>query len=129
MGGESPAVRRRTRAEALRRAADRLRAVRPQSSGETVLLADVRNALSRVADEIDAEPEFPPAIRADGSHAYTSTYCLHGQHGACRRVCKSCPAPCECDCGHHDLPPSGGLTPDTAVNNGPQGPATERLHP
>lgn len=27
------------------------------------------------------------------------------------------------------LPPSGGLTPDTAVTDGPAGPAPERLHP
>lgn len=45
-------------------------------------------------------PEFPLPIRADGSHAYTSTYCAHGDHAACRLRCKTCNADCLCDCGH-----------------------------
>jgi hypothetical protein len=31
---------------------------------------------------------------------YFSTYCLHGNHEACRANCKSCQNPCKCDCGH-----------------------------
>ncbi|MGH3447219.1 MAG: hypothetical protein ACRDQA_22715 [Nocardioidaceae bacterium] len=29
---------------------------------------------------------------------YTSTYCMHGQHGRCRLTCKVCGSPCRCDC-------------------------------
>jgi hypothetical protein len=29
---------------------------------------------------------------------YTSTYCQHGAHDACRLVCKTCEAPCRCAC-------------------------------
>jgi hypothetical protein len=44
----------------------------------------------------------------DGEHRYLSTYCLHGRHGACRLVCKTCDAPCVCECHRHkrDLPSS-----------------------
>jgi hypothetical protein len=31
---------------------------------------------------------------------YFSTYCLHGNHEACRANCESCQNPCKCDCGH-----------------------------
>lgn len=49
---------------------------------------------------IEWAPEFPLPIRADGSHAYTSTYCVHGDHAACRLRCKTCHADCLCDCSH-----------------------------
>ncbi len=29
---------------------------------------------------------------------YLSTYCLHGNHAACRLTCKICDAPCRCVC-------------------------------
>jgi hypothetical protein len=29
---------------------------------------------------------------------YTSTYCIHDLHEACRRTCKICEHPCLCDC-------------------------------
>jgi hypothetical protein len=29
---------------------------------------------------------------------YTSTYCIHAHHEACRRTCKICEDPCLCDC-------------------------------
>jgi hypothetical protein len=29
---------------------------------------------------------------------YTSTYCIHGEHAACRMTCKTCDAACRCDC-------------------------------
>jgi hypothetical protein len=29
---------------------------------------------------------------------YTSTYCIHELHDACRLTCKTCGAPCRCDC-------------------------------
>jgi hypothetical protein len=41
----------------------------------------------------------------NGRHRYLSTYCLHGLHAACRLTCKTCGAPCRCDC--HDHPPPG----------------------
>lgn len=31
---------------------------------------------------------------------YWSTYCIHGRHNECRRTCKTCEAPCRCEC--HD---------------------------
>jgi len=41
-------------------------------------------------------------------HAYLSTACFHGEHGACRNTCKYCDAPCSCGgCDHasaRDLP-------------------------
>ena len=33
-------------------------------------------------------------------HAYTSTACAHSEHEYCRRICKYCDSPCECEC--HD---------------------------
>lgn len=33
-------------------------------------------------------------------HMYLSTACFHERHEECRRVCKFCPAPCNCSC--HD---------------------------
>jgi hypothetical protein len=56
------------------------------------LLAAVRAALGA--------PEFPLPIRPDGTHAYVSTYCVHGDHAACRRTCKTCASSCLCPCGH-----------------------------
>ena len=35
---------------------------------------------------------------------YTSTYCQHEAHDACRLVCKTCEAPCRCAC-HKDEQP------------------------
>lgn len=38
-------------------------------------------------------------------HEYTSTACLHGQCGSCRRTCKFCDASCACTlagCTHRD---------------------------
>lgn len=35
-------------------------------------------------------------------HYYVSTYCLHGNHAACRKTCKECAAMCKCRC--HVLP-------------------------
>jgi HPt (histidine-containing phosphotransfer) domain-containing protein len=29
---------------------------------------------------------------------YTSTYCIHSHHEACRRTCKICEDPCLCEC-------------------------------
>lgn len=29
---------------------------------------------------------------------YHSTWCLHGQHDNCKGECKSCAAPCRCNC-------------------------------
>jgi hypothetical protein len=63
---------------------------------------------------IDGEPEFPLPIRPDGTHHYVSTYCVHGDHAACRRVCKSCPAECACDCGH-PKPAKAAPAPDPAA--------------
>jgi hypothetical protein len=54
-----------------------------------------------------AEAQLP--IRPDGTHHYVSTYCVHGDHAACRRVCKSCPAECQCDCGHPAPAPVAGV--------------------
>jgi hypothetical protein len=34
----------------------------------------------------------------DGQHRYLSTYCLHGDHEACRLTCKLCAAACVCSC-------------------------------
>jgi len=31
-------------------------------------------------------------------HVYVSTACLHEEHGRCRRTCKFCAAPCQCEC-------------------------------
>lgn len=65
-----------------------------------------------------SSPEFPLPIRADGSHTYLSTGCLHGsmilpdgrtgheycqgETGACGTktpaVCKFCGSPCQCPC-------------------------------
>lgn len=56
----------------------------------------------------------PASIRPDGSHHYVSTYCLHGNHGACRLTCKSCPAECACDCGH----PTSETGDDSALTRG-----------
>lgn len=42
-------------------------------------------------------------MSAEGDHVYLSTYCLHGEHLACRIVCKLCAAPCVCAC-HDDDP-------------------------
>ena len=33
-----------------------------------------------------------------GQHRYLSTYCLHGNHAACRLTCKTCRVPCICSC-------------------------------
>ena len=35
----------------------------------------------------------PPA-----EHIYLSTYCVHGNHEACRLTCKTCEQPCVCGC-------------------------------
>lgn len=29
---------------------------------------------------------------------YYSTWCMHKQHEQCKGSCKSCAAPCRCDC-------------------------------
>lgn len=65
-------------------------------------LADLEAAIRADQRRIDAEaaPEFPLPIRADGTHFYVSTYCLHGDHAACRLRCKTCNADCLCGCGH-----------------------------
>ena len=97
----------RTPAEKLRRCAELL--LRPTIDKE--LRAGVAVSLQQVADELEraaAAPEFPLPIRPDGTHAYVSTYCVHGDHAACRRVCKSCPAECQCSCGHPAPEPSCG---------------------
>jgi hypothetical protein len=31
-------------------------------------------------------------------HVYLSTYCFHGNHADCRLTCKTCHAPCVCEC-------------------------------
>lgn len=36
------------------------------------------------------------AVMPDGTHHYWSTHCRHGNHGLCKRVCKTCSAPCGC---------------------------------
>lgn len=35
-----------------------------------------------------------------GKHDYVSTYCVHGKHKTCRKICKICGSPCLCPC--HD---------------------------
>lgn len=51
------------------------------------------------------EPE--PSGRADGTQNseiplyyqhYYSTYCIHSDHEHCRKTCKTCKAPCLCEC-------------------------------
>lgn len=37
-----------------------------------------------------------------GDHLYLSTYCLHGEHLACKAFCKICASPCVCSCHDHD---------------------------
>jgi hypothetical protein len=38
-------------------------------------------------------------------HAYVSTACFHEEHGACRKTCKYCNAPCSCTgCDHAGTP-------------------------
>jgi hypothetical protein len=56
------------------------------------------DALDRHQETAGNAPAFPLAIRPDGTHAYTSTYCAHGDHGACRLTCKTCSAGCGCSC-------------------------------
>jgi hypothetical protein len=34
----------------------------------------------------------------DGGHRYLGTYCYHGDHDACKVVCKTCSSPCVCAC-------------------------------
>lgn len=29
---------------------------------------------------------------------YVSTYCIHNDHKSCRHTCKTCDAPCRCEC-------------------------------
>jgi hypothetical protein len=33
---------------------------------------------------------------------YYSTYCIHDLHDECRLTCKTCGAPCMCDCHLRD---------------------------
>lgn len=39
------------------------------------------------------------------THHYVSTACAHGKCTSCRRTCKFCAAPCECECGHEAQKP------------------------
>lgn len=34
----------------------------------------------------------------NSQHVYVSTYCIHNAHDACRQTCKTCQAPCRCQC-------------------------------
>lgn len=54
---------------------------------------------SPAADQIAALTAGP-----NGEHLYLCTYCWHGNHTECRRVCKSCAAMCLCTSGPHGQP-------------------------
>lgn len=38
------------------------------------------------------------AATHNGKHRYLSTYCFHRNHALCRLECKTCKAPCLCEC-------------------------------
>ncbi|MDP8961507.1 MAG: hypothetical protein M3N32_07840 [Actinomycetota bacterium] len=38
----------------------------------------------------------------NAQHVYVSTYCVHNAHEACRLNCKTCQAPCRCECHDED---------------------------
>lgn len=38
------------------------------------------------------------------SHVYVSTACYHGRCKDCRKSCKFCDVPCECDCHDRERP-------------------------
>lgn len=40
-------------------------------------------------------------LNDEGEHVYFGTYCHHENHGACKKVCKTCSSPCVCHC-HED---------------------------
>jgi hypothetical protein len=43
-------------------------------------------------------------LMPDGSHAYWSTHCRHGDHNLCKLTCKGCGSPCICfdpECVHN----------------------------
>lgn len=46
----------------------------------------------------------------DGTHGYTSTYCVHGDHDACRLTCKTCVSPCACPKHQDNTLPCVGAT-------------------
>jgi hypothetical protein len=110
----------------IRYAAERISAVLDRGADPAVNLLAVRTILDGVADELDAAPEFPLPIRADGTHYYVSTYCVDGQHAACRLTCKCCSQPCQCaTCKHpavagpatgrEDVPLAREATPEEAA--------------
>lgn len=76
-----------------------------------VLRRDHDKVVAQLA-ALESSEVFPLPIRADGTHWYVCTYCVHGNHAACRHVCKSCPSPCECPCGN---PGSEPATPTVAA--------------
>jgi len=99
----------RTPASKLRYILEQLAGVQAQDSAGQTRLIGAQMVLEQLAEELEAAPEFPLPIRPDGTHHYVSTYCVHGDHAACRRVCKSCPAECQCDCGHPAPAPVAGV--------------------
>lgn len=56
-------------------------------------LLDMPEGISRNADQGGTR-----SVTRRAAHAhYVSTYCIHGNHEACRLTCKTCDAPCRCD--------------------------------
>lgn len=52
-------------------------------------------------------------------HIYLSTYCIHGNHEACRLTCKTCEQPCVCGCheeGHADAEQGGEAGVDSPAS-------------
>lgn len=56
-------------------------------------LLDMPEGISRGGDQGGTRSATRLAIHAH----YVSTYCIHGNHDACRLTCKTCDAPCRCD--------------------------------
>jgi hypothetical protein len=49
-------------------------------------------------EEVAKVLDLAAKLRRTMPHPYLSTYCYHENHGDCRLTCKTCAAPCICDC-------------------------------
>jgi transcriptional regulator with XRE-family HTH domain len=52
----------------------------------------------RITVTINGQTDHEIAMACARLAHYVSTYCIHGDHDACRRTCKTCDDPCRCEC-------------------------------
>lgn len=90
-------------------------AARAEEMGRDVILRNVSVALKKAHEQLGVSgtmggPEDRIVAQAAAAH-YVSTYCIHGDHEHCRRICKTCRGLCRCQCHQTvDEPPAGDAT-------------------